>query len=63
MAETLKFNIPNEVVNADWKDDIDVDYATYKNEGEYVSPEKISKESLRQIKMRKVGIKALGLAA
>ena len=47
-------NIPNEVIDSDWKDDIDVDYAIYGNdeteEGEYISPTSISKESIEKIK-------------
>lgn len=69
MAEKLKtqtLNIPSEVVDSEWRDDIDTDYATRedgsiesnfefygdneKQEGEYISPSKVSKESLSQIK-------------
>ena len=46
--------IPNEVVDSDWRDDVDVDYAIYgnteKQEGEYISPDSISKESIKEIK-------------
>lgn len=58
MAEKLKqistLSIPSEVVDSDWKDDIDVDYAIYGDseakEGDYVSPKSVSKESINQIK-------------
>lgn len=57
MAEKLKtqtLNIPNKVVDSEWKDDIDVDYAIYgdneKAEGEYISPKSVSKESIKEIK-------------
>ncbi|MDO4527013.1 MAG: hypothetical protein Q4B87_02900 [Candidatus Saccharibacteria bacterium] len=57
MAEKLKtqtLNLPNEVVDSAWKDDIDVDYAIYGDdetkEGEYISPDSISKESLSRVK-------------
>lgn len=67
MAEKLNsktLNIPSEVVDSDWRDDIDTDYATRedatqdfeiygdneKQEGEYISPSKVSKESIREIK-------------
>lgn len=70
MAEKLKtistFNVPDEVIDSAWQDDIDVDYATSssqekpadfeiygdneKKEGEYISPRKVSKESIKQIK-------------
>ena len=47
MAETLK--IPNTVVDSDWKDDVDVDYAIYggneKNEREYIPQAEINKKS------------------
>jgi hypothetical protein len=50
MAETLR--IPTQVVDSDWKDDIDVDYAIYGNEKEYISPKNVSKESIQKIKAR-----------
>jgi hypothetical protein len=50
MAETFK--IPTQVVDSDWKDDIDVDYAIYGNEKEYISPNNVSKESIQKIKAR-----------
>ena len=54
MAETIK--LPKQIVNSDWKDDIDADYAIYgdseKDEREYVSPAKVSKESIAKIKSR-----------
>lgn len=57
MAEKIKqnistFEIPEER-NEDWHDDIDVDYATYgdeKQEMEYISPKKVSKENIKKIK-------------
>ena len=64
MAAKEKLTIPNKVIKADWKDDIDVDYATYgnnKQEREYVSPDKISKESIRRIKARKTGHNILAI--
>ena len=61
MAETLK--LPNAVVDSDWKDDVDVDYAIYggneKQEREYVSQEQLSKEKIDRIKKRKIGMVAL----
>ena len=57
--------IPNEVVDSDWKDDVDVDYAIYgeneKKEGEYVSPKEVSKESLNKIKNLQVKLAFSGL--
>ena len=63
-------NIPSEVIDSEWRDDIDTDYATRedadqnfeiygdseKKEGEYVSPSKVSKETLSQIKNFQVKI-------
>ena len=51
MAEKLK--IPTEVIDADWKDDVGLDYETYgteKQEMEYVSPDNVPKESIEKIK-------------
>lgn len=51
MAE--KLNIPNNVVDSEWKDDVDVDYAIYggsnKGEMEYVSPQDVSKETVKKL--------------
>ena len=57
MAETIK--LPTQVVNSDWKDDIDVGYATYKDEKEYISPSEVSKESIARIKQRNQRIGSL----
>ncbi len=58
-------NIPNKVIDSEWKDDIDVDYAIYggdeKEEEEYISPKKVSKESLKQIKSFQVKLAFSGL--
>ncbi len=82
MAEKLKnkistFNLPDDgkVVDSEWRDDIDTDYATQedvsqdfeiygnneKQEGEYISPKKVSKESLSQIKNFQVKLAFSGL--
>ena len=57
--------IPNEVVDSDWKDDVDVEYAIYgnneKQEGEYISPQNVSKESLNKIKNMQVKLAFSGL--
>lgn len=53
---TQKLKIPNEVIDADWKDDIDfAGYGTEEQEMEYISPEKVSRESIKRIKARKRG--------
>ena len=42
------------VIDSAWKDDIDVEYAIYggseKDEGQYISPDSVSKESIKEIK-------------
>ena len=53
MTETIK--LPSEVINSDWKDDID--YEPYTSEKTYISPEEISKESINKIKARKLNQK------
>ena len=60
MAETLK--IPNELIDSEWRDDVDVDYAIYggneKKEREFISPEDVSKETEQLIeKIKKRNIK------
>lgn len=57
MAEIIK--LPTKVINSDWKDDIDVGYATYENEKEYISPSEVSKESIAKIKQRNQKIGSL----
>lgn len=61
MAETLK--LPKKVVDSDWEDDIDIDYAIYgdseKDEAKYISPAEVSKESIDKIKAQKIGHIAL----
>lgn len=55
MTEQLK--IPNQVINSDWRDDVDLDYETYgtnKQEREYISPAEISKVSIEKIKAHKL---------
>ena len=54
MAEIIKFKIPNQ-------EDVDGGYATYKNEAEFVSPDRISDESIEKIKRfdQRLSIKGL----
>ena len=53
MTETLK--IPNQVINSDWRDDVDFEtYGTDKQEREYISPAEVSEESIEMIKARKL---------
>ena len=46
MTQTL--TIPTKVVDSDWKDDID--YEPYEEEGTYISPNSIKKETITKIK-------------
>ena len=49
---TEKLNLPKngEVINSDWKDDIDYEpYGTNKEEMEYVPPDSIKKESIEKL--------------
>ena len=63
MTEALK--IPNQVIDSDWKDDID--FETYgkndKEEMEYVSPDKIDEKSIKEIKAKneKIGHSILSI--
>lgn len=52
MTETIK--LPKEVVNADWKDDID--YTPYDNEMDYISPAKVETATAEQAKRRNIKI-------
>lgn len=74
MAETLK--LPKEVINSDWRDDVPsdiedtpIDYAIYganeKEEASYISPKRVSRESIKRIKEqnRRIGLKLLLLAS
>lgn len=51
MAETI--NLPKQVINSNWKDDVDVDYAIYgdteKEEREYISPKSVDRETRSKI--------------
>ena len=45
---TATINLPNQVINSDWKDDID--YEAYQNEKTYISPKTVKKETIARIK-------------
>ena len=49
MTEQLK--IPNQVINSDWRDDVDLDFETY---GTNKQPTEVSKVSIEKIKARKL---------
>ena len=48
MSQTQTIKLPNQVVDSDWKDDID--YEAYEDEKTYISPDKIKKEAIAKIK-------------
>ena len=48
MTKTEDIKLPKEVVDSEWKDDID--YETYEDEKTYVSPDEIKKETITRIK-------------
>ena len=50
-----KIQLPNQVIDSDWKDDIDYEpYGNEKQEMEYIAPSEVSKESIEKIKARKL---------
>ncbi|MBR3115843.1 hypothetical protein IKF30_01290 [Candidatus Saccharibacteria bacterium] len=46
--KTETINLPNKVIDSDWKDDID--YEPYEDEKTYISPESVKKETITKIK-------------
>ena len=67
MAETL--NLPNQVINSNWKDDVDVDYAIYggneQNETEkFINPSQTEEnpeaiEKIKQFQIKQLAINSL----
>lgn len=61
------FKVPDDgkVIDSDWQDDIDVEYAIYgdneKQEGQYISPKSVSKESIKKIKKLQVELAFNGI--
>ncbi len=45
---TQTINLPNQVIDSDWKDDIN--YEAYHNEKTYISPRSVKKETIAKIK-------------
>ena len=48
MTKTEDIKLPKQVVDSEWKDDID--YEPYEDEKTYISPDKIKKETITRIK-------------
>ncbi|MBR2994196.1 hypothetical protein IKF43_02280 [Candidatus Saccharibacteria bacterium] len=57
MTERLK--LPTEVVDSDWKDDID--YTPYEDEMNYISPENVENATAEQAKRRNIKIGRVAL--
>ncbi|MDO5480304.1 MAG: hypothetical protein Q4F58_01340 [Candidatus Saccharibacteria bacterium] len=65
------FKVPDDgkVIDSDWKDDIDTEFAIYggneKQEGEYINPGKVvTKETQRKIdriKAKKIGVNIMNI--
>ena len=47
-TKTQTINLPNKVIDSDWKDDID--YEAYEDEKTYVSPNKVNRATINRIK-------------
>ena len=48
MTQTETIKLPNNVVDSEWKDDID--YEPYEDEKTYISPDNVKKETITKIK-------------
>lgn len=49
---TQAINLPTKVIDSDWKDDID--YQPYEDEGTYIPPSKVKKETIAKIKKSRI---------
>ena len=47
---TEKLELPNKVIKADWKDDVDLDFEAFDKEAEYIAPDSVPDESINKIK-------------
>ena len=56
-TETIK--LPTKVIDSDWKDDID--YEPYTDEGTYISPSDVTKETISKIKKSSIKLSIEGL--
>lgn len=48
MDEQATINLPNKVIDSEWRDDID--YEAYEEEGTYISPSEVEKTTIARIK-------------
>lgn len=49
-----KLSLPSQVVNSDWRDDID--FEPYKDEADYIQPDKVEGKTAAQAKKRNIKI-------
>ncbi|MBQ3452840.1 hypothetical protein IJG28_01380 [Candidatus Saccharibacteria bacterium] len=49
-----KLTLPSKVVDSDWKDDID--FEPYKDEADYIQPDKVEGKTAAQAKKRNIKI-------
>ena len=56
---TSKLKIPTEVIDSDWRDDID--YQPFENEKTYISPSEVSHETISRIKKSPIKLSIEGL--
>lgn len=62
MAETFKIPDKGEVIDSDWRDDIDlagIEYEEFKQEADYVLPETVKRASVKRAKNKRIGHEAL----
>jgi len=57
MTEPIK--LPTDVVDSDWRDDID--YQPYEDEKTYISPSEVTKETISKIKNSPIKLSIDGL--
>lgn len=56
-TQTIK--LPNKVIDSDWKDDIA--YEPYEDEGTYIPPSKVSRQTIAKIKQSSIKLSIDGL--
>lgn len=56
---TQTIQLPTKVIDSDWKDDID--YQPFEDEGTYISPSDVTKETIAKIKKSSIKLSIDGL--
>lgn len=54
-----KLEIPGDVIDSDWKDDID--YVAFEEEGTYISPNEVQKTTIERIKNSPIKLAIRGM--